>query len=725
MEAPRTRRPLTHPDARTIPHERHPAPHHLRKRSAAGGTVSTTPDGSDWEWLEPEASRGPVRERLGAELSAWSLATLSRTIGSPILFGIVYTSLASAVFFSLGVVVNHALGLTPLVFLLAAAMFGLTAATYVEGASLHQEPGGSTVFARYAFNELVSFVAGWAILLDYVILIAVCAYSATQYLKVFWAPLGNHTEALLVALAIVAFVVLSNIRGLSSRRALRIGVLVVGALALELLVIALGLVLYFNPHTLTASIHLGSAPTWSGLIFALTITTIAFTSVEYASGLAGEVRASRRALRRLLASGIVILVVAYVGVALLAVTAFPIHGTHSALGHRYLDDPVIGLVSRLRPHALEQALRYAMGAVVAVTLIAAANSAMLGLSRLAYSLSTNRQIPSGLGRLHPRRSTPYVLILLAGLLAAVLVVPENLDFLVGIYAFGAVLSFTIAHLSVVRLRYREPRGRRPFRIPLSVRFRGGELPVLAVLGAALSAAGWVALMVVHHAARYVGLGWMAAGLVLYLVYRRLDESSLLRRVTVAPEMLRPEQPRARDYGSILVPVQGGALDDDLVQTAALLVAGEPTDEAAVDTVTLEAVWIFEIPLALTLDARLPEEHIRRARQALARAKAVGEEYTGVHVATATVRARAAGHAIVEEARRRGVEAIVLGAAEPSRVRGGARLGGHSGTLESFAGDLVRYVVARAPCRVIVTAPPLREGPPADGAPPQPAGAGIV
>ena len=110
---------------------------------------------------------------MGGELSVWSRGKLSRGIGSPILFAVVYTSLASAVFFSLGVVVNHALGLTPLVFLLAAVMFGLTALTYVEGASLHQEPGGSTVFARHAFNELVSFVAGWAILLDYVILIAV------------------------------------------------------------------------------------------------------------------------------------------------------------------------------------------------------------------------------------------------------------------------------------------------------------------------------------------------------------------------------------------------------------------------------------------------------------------------------------------------------------------------------------------------------------------------
>ncbi len=172
-------------------------------------------------------------------------------------------------------------------------MFGLTALTYVEGASLHQERGGSTVFARYAFNELVSFIAGWAILLDYIILIAVTTYSATQYLRVFWHPLGNSTEALLLSLAFIAFVVLANIRGFGGRRARRIGMLVIGDLALQLLIVVLGLVLFFDPHTLLAPIHLGSAPTWSGLIFALTIAAIAFTSLESASGLAGEVRISR------------------------------------------------------------------------------------------------------------------------------------------------------------------------------------------------------------------------------------------------------------------------------------------------------------------------------------------------------------------------------------------------------------------------------------------------
>jgi APA family basic amino acid/polyamine antiporter len=647
-------------------------------------------------------------ERAASELSLRSRVILRQSIGSPVLFTVVYSSLASAIYFSLGVIAGHALGLTPLVFLLAALLFGLTAMTYVEGASLHQDRGGSTVFARYAFNELVSFIAGWAILLDYIILIAVTAYSATQYLRVFWSPLGHHDEALGMALVFIAFVVLGNIRGFGGRRARRVGLLVAGDLVLQGFVVVLGLALFFNPHTLLDPIHLGSTPKWSDLVFALTVAVISFTSLESAAGLAGEVRISRGGLKRMVGSGTVTVVIGYVGIALVAVTALPVHAGHTELATRYMNAPMIGIVAHMRPHWLAEGLKYLVGGLATVTLVAAANSAMLGLSRLAYSLSTNRQIPSGLGRLHPERSTPYVLIVLAGLIAAGLVVPENLDFLIGIYAFGAMLAFTIAHLSICRLRYSEPERDRPYKIPLSIKLRGGELPLPAAFGALVCGAGWVAVMVVHEPARYVGLGWMAVGIALYVVYRRADETSLLRRVTVSPQMLRAEPPQDRDYGSILVPLFGTELDEDIVQTAALLVSGVPTDEAAIDTATIEAVWVFVIPMSLPLEARLPEAQIKHARQALARAKAVGEEYAGVQVATATVRTRRAGYAIVEEARRRGVEAIVLGAEEPSSIRGGARLGGRGGPLENFVGDVTKYVVSKASCRVIVTAPAARD-----------------
>jgi APA family basic amino acid/polyamine antiporter len=652
-------------------------------------------------------AQSPSGHTRAPELVAHARVTLRHGLGSPILFAIVYTSLASAVFFSLGVVTDHAAGLTPVVFLIAAVMFGLTAMTYVEGASLHQEPGGSTVFARYAFNELVSFIAGWAMLLDYVILIAVTAFAATQYLRVFWTPFGHHDEALLLALAIIAFVVFSNVRGFHWRREYRIGMVVLGALVLELIVIAVGLVDFLDPHRLIAQVNLGSAPTWTGLVFALTITTIAFTCVESASGLAGEVKAGRGALRRLIASGTVTVVVAYVGIAIVAVSAFPL-ARGGVPGHHFSAAPVLDIMEQIHPHWLSRVLTYSIGGIAALTLVAAADSAMLGLSRLAYSLSINRQIPSGLGRLHAQRSTPYVLILFSGVIAAGLVVPESLTFLVGTYAFGAMLAFTIAHASVVKMRYSEPDRERPYRTPFSLRVRGGELPLLAVIGAIVCSLGWIATMVVHETARYVGLGWMVAGILLYVLYRRADETSLFQRVTVPAEALRVEHLPEREYGSILVPLFGTRLDEDIVQTAALLVAGEPVDEAEIDASTIEAVWIFEMPMSLPLDARLPDAQIKQARSALARAKMVGEEYTGVQVATATIRARRAGQAILEEARRRGVEAIVLGAEEPSRIRGGSRLGGLGGPLDNFVGDITKHVVAKARCRVIVTAPAARD-----------------
>jgi len=645
-----------------------------------------------------------VRQEPGAR-PQW---TLRRGIGSPVLFAIVYASLASTIYYALGVVTSHALGLTPVVFLIGAVLFCLTAMTYVEGASLHPERGGSTVFARYAFNELVSFVAGWAILLDYVILIAITTYTATQYLSVFWSPLGHHLEALLLALAFIALVVWSNVRGFGLRNVRYVGVLAGADLALQAFVVVLGLVLLFDPTVAFGSVDLGHTPTWSNLVFALTITTVAFTSVESAAGLSGEVRAGTGALRRLVASGTGIVLIGYVGIGLLAISAFPVHGGHSPLAQHYSDIPVIGIVSRMHPHWLAQTLEYLVGAMAALTLVAAANGAMLGLARLAYSLSTNRQIPAGLGRLHPERATPYLLIALAGVASAALVVPEDLEFLIGIYAFGAMLAFTIAHISICRLRYREPDRERPFAVPWSLTVRGGSLPVPAALGALLSGAGLVALVIVHQPARYVGLAWMVCGVAMYVIYRRGNESPLLRRVTVAPQMLSAERAPQIGYGSILVPLLGTDLDDDIVQTAALLVSSEPTDEASMESSTIEALWIFEIPMALPLDARLPEAQVQEARRALARAKEVGEAYSGVQVATAITRARRAGHAIVDEARRRGVEAIVLGAEEPPRIGGGARVGGRGLALESFVGEVTRYVIAKADCRVIVTAPPADE-----------------
>jgi APA family basic amino acid/polyamine antiporter len=322
-----------------------------------------------------------------------------------------------------------------------------------------------------------------------------------------------------------------------------------------------------------------------------------------------------------------------------------------------------------------------------------------------------------LGRLHPQRATPFVLICLAATIAGALVVTDDLDFLFGIFAFGAMLAFTIAHLSICVLRYREPDRPRPYRMPGGIRWRGGVLPLPAALGAVLSGTGWITVVVLHAGARYVGLAWVLAGIVFFVLYRKREGRAVGARVTVPEAVLRARAPE-RDFGSILVPLLGGALDDDLVQTAALLVSSESADEAAIDRATIEAIWIFRVPMSLPLDAPLPEPQLKAARAALARAKRVGEEYRGVEVATATVRARRLGQAIVEESRRRGVEAIVLAADETARSRAGSLLGGRTLVGESTVSETIRYVVDRARCRVILTAPARASAPARLAAPDQ-------
>jgi len=647
-------------------------------------------------------------------------------LGSPALFVVIYTSLASAIYFSLGVVADHALGLTPLVFLGAGLLFALAAMTYVEGASLHQDRAGSTVFARYAFNELISFIAGWAILLDYVILIAVTSFTATNYAAAFYEPFGDGTTELVLALAIIGYVTARNIVGFTGSRYRRVSYLVAADLVLQVGIIVIGLLTFFEADVLLDPIDLGSSPSFEDTVFALGVATVVFTGLESASGLAGEVGVGRAGLRRLVTSATAAIMVVYVGIALVAMTALPVVGGDTSLARNYLDAPVLGIADQFEQDWLRDTLTYVIAATATATLIAACNGAMLGLSRLAYNLSRNRQIPSRIGRLHKTWSTPYVAISIGAVLAGALVIPEDLDALIGIYAFGALLGLTIAHVSIIALRFREPDRKRPYRVPFNVKVRGIPVPVPAVAGALLSAATWVSVLLYHSGARWVGLGWMTAGILLYVAYRAGAEKSLVKRVVVPEEALRRATAPVAEFGSILVPIFGTPLDDDIVQTAGRLAGNWHDDFDDEEGAMIEALWVFEIPMALPLDGRIPDKELAMARAAQRRAKAVGEEYEGVEVATATVRARRAGRAIVEQAQRRGVEAIVLAAEEPSRIRGGALLGGRGGPRDNFVGDVTKYVLAKATCQVILTAPPADdpylpgpdiEGPPAASTPP--------
>jgi APA family basic amino acid/polyamine antiporter len=665
--------------------------------------------------VKPRPGHHPPRRRPAAPRSVRRAASaaaryeppekLRRGFGSPALFAIVQCFIAASIYFGMGVVAEHAQGLTWLVYIGAALFFILLMLSYVEGVSLHQERGGATVLARYGFNELWSFVAGWAICLDYVILIAITAFAATDYAAVFWSPVALGVPQFLLGAVLVAAVAAANIAGGGRRRYDLTLFVVLADLALQVVVIVLGVAFLLDPDVLTQPQEVGRDITGSDFLFASTLAIVAFSGIDASSGLAGEVPISRRGLRRLLTMRVLALI-PFVGIAIVATSALPL--AELTPGSTEVEAPMRGVAEAFEQDWLREPLRYIVAASGLLILGIAANAAMLGLSRLGHSLATNRQIPLVIGRLHERFHTPWVVIATGAILAIALQIPADLEFLAGSYAFGATLAFSLVHLAILTLRRREPERDRPYKIPLNLRLGGTEWPLPAVLGFVMSALAFASVVWLHEGARIVGSLWIGIGLLLYVTYRVVTEKPVLSRVSVPEESLTRHAAPEAQYGSILVPVLGTPMDVDIMQTAGRLAAEEGLEEGEGGAV-IEALWVFEVPVALPIDAPIPDSELKRARKALQRAKLVGEEYGGVEVATATTRGRRAGETIVREARRRGVEAIVLAAEKPSSIRGGELLGGKRGLRETFVGEVTRYVVQKAPCRVIITAPPRGDG----------------
>ena len=630
-------------------------------------------------------------------------------IGAGALFTVVYIAASSSLYFALGVITEQSLALTPFVMIVAGIFFALTFMTYVEGSSLHIERGGASTFARYAFDELVSFIAGWAILLDYVIVLALVATAVPNYLSPFWSEFESHTAEMLVPVALIAVMAWTNIRGVSAetlRRRLPLGWV---DLVLLLAMIVVGVSLVWDLDRLTDTIDLGVTPTWGALATAMILATVAGTGIEAASGLAGEIKIGRRELKSVVFSTTLATMTIFTGISLVALMSDPVTivdgVAQTPLTGEYIEKPVLGVAAGYSPEWVAELFKWLVAIVATVTLVGASRIYMLGPMRMTYALATNRQIPSGLGRLHGTYGTPYVAAIIVTLLASGLALLDDPEFLTSTFAFGALLTFSIATLSIIVLRFREPDARRAYSVPISVRIGEGSLPLPSLVSFLASAAAFVALFFLRETAAVVGAIWVLLGVALYVGHRRSQGRPLRQRLVIPEEDLRRKsraEAGTEGYGSILVPVFGGVLDDDIVGTAGRLAMDEGPEEGGA---MIEALHVIEIPMSQPIDAPVPAERLQRARQILARAKEVGEEYKGVEVATATVRARSTGEAIVREASRRGVEAIVLAAERPSRIRGGPLLGGVEPRAAEFVGKVTEYVARKAPCRVILTAPP--------------------
>jgi len=626
---------------------------------------------------------------------------LERVLGTNALFATAYGNVGSSIYYALGLVAVYALGLTPIVFILAGLIFACTAATYAEGTVRYPEAGGSSSFARHAFNETVSFEAAWAQMLNYIATIAVSAFFVPHYLSVFWGPLRANPWDIVVGIAVIAGLVVLNIVGVQESARVNV-VLAVADFATQLLLVLLGFILVFSPHILTSNIRLGVAPTWSDFFLSIPIAMLAYTGIETVSNLAEEARDPIRTVPRAVLYVAIAVFAIYFTLPWVALSAMPVvhtaaHGYTTLLAqppdqtlngqHGYQNDPVLGLVNNLgiTSATVTHALRIYLGILASTILFIGANAGVIGASRITYAMSGYRQLPLLFRKIHPTFKTPWLAIMFfAGAIPILLTLTGKTAFLGAVYSFGATFSFTVAHASVIRLRMKlRDKDEVAFKPRPNFRWRGVTWPVFAIVGGLGTGLSWLVIVIQTPSIRYAGLAWLVLGFAFYVFYRRRIVKAPLAETIRAPVEFGPAA--VLEFRSILVPIAPGYASDEAMDFACRL--------AAERRASIVAFTAIDVPLELPLDAELPEE-IREANQQLDEARAIGDSY-GVSVIGRIARTRNIGRAIVDEAIRRNSEIIVMAGPRRVRLQRGRR---------QIFGDAVDFVLRHAPCRVMVATP---------------------
>ncbi|HEY2603107.1 MAG TPA: universal stress protein [Thermoleophilaceae bacterium] len=603
---------------------------------------------------------------------------LERVLGTGALFSTAYGNVGSSIYYALGLVAVLALGMTPVVFLISGLIFAATAATYAEATAMYPEAGGSSSFARHAFNEFWSFFAAWGQMLNYIITVAISAFFVPHYLSVFWPALHHSPGDIIGGIAVVVILGAINIVGVKEAAGLNI-FLALADFATQLVLVVVGLVLVFSPSTLVHNVHLGTFPTISNFLIAIPVGMVAYTGIETISNMAEEARDYGHTIPRSIAGVVIAVIAIYAFLPSVALSAMPVVNGHTQLATTYAADPILGVVKNINLGALQRPAEIYVGILAATILFIATNAGVIGVSRLTYSMGQHRQLPERLRQLHPKYRTPYIAIIIFGVIACVTILPGQADFLGKMYAFGAMLSFTIAHLAVIKLRTKEPDRERPYRGPGEVTIRGHKLPLFAIFGGLGTGIAWVVVTVLNVSTLIFGTIWLAIGISTYVLYRRNQGLTLTQTAKVV--VPKPIVEREVEYESVLVAFEDDDYSPEAVSTAVKLAARRRRG--------IHVVVLITVPTTAPIGAAMPGQE-SRATATIDSARVIGGRRVTGH--WEKVRPGEAGRRIVEEARAIRARAIVMSA--PKRRTSGSLFGR---TLET--------VLAERPCRVIIETSP--------------------
>lgn len=620
--------------------------------------------------------------------------SLSRVYGAGALFSAGYGNVGSSIYYALGVTAAFALGLTPVAFLIAGLIFICTAASYAEATVMYPEAGGSSSFARHAFNETVSFIAAWGQMLNYIITVAISAYFVPHYLAVFWEPLGEAPGDIVAGAVLIVGLALLNIRG--GKESARLNtILAITDLGTQVILVVIGIFLVLGPDILVSNVQFGVAPTWPDFALGVAVGMIAYTGIETISNMSEEARDAAKSVPQGVALVVLAVLGLYLFIPVVALSAMPVvQGADGSfvteLGTTFADDPILGIVENLGLAAgLTDILRVYVGVLAAVILIIATNAGMIGVSRLSYSMGQYRQLPEVIRQIHPRYRTPYIAIAVFAVLAIVTLLPGQAEFLATLYSFGAMLSFTIAHAAVIRLRKRLPDRERAWKPPLNFNFRGVSVPATAVLGGMGTFAAWLVVMALNPVTLAVGTVWLMVGIVGYYLYRRYQRLPLSQTVKVLlPEPLGVEE---IEYRSVLVAFPADQpFSEDMIATATRLTSHKRR--------AIHLLAFLTVPSSESIDSDMAEAE-EKAQRKIEEAKLMA----GMRVSgeVARVRPGQEGYYLAERARESRAEAIVIG----MRRRG----------KKPVYGKTLETVLRERPCRVIVVSEGVSEAQKPDGA----------
>jgi APA family basic amino acid/polyamine antiporter len=549
---------------------------------------------------------------------------------------------------------------------------------------MYPEAGGSASFARHAFNEFWSFFAGWGQMLNYIITVSISAFFVPHYLGVFWPALRHSPGDVLVGIGVVALLALLNIVGIREAAGINI-VLAIVDFCTQLVLVVLGCILVLSPSTLVNNVDFGTAPTLADFLIAIPVGMVAYTGIETISNMAEEAKDYGKTIPRSIGGVVVAVMVIYALLPAVALSAMPVKDGKTLLGLTeaqggYAGDPVLGVVKNIDLGSLAHAAEIYVGVLAATILILATNAGLIGVSRLTYSMGQYRQLPDKLRTLHPKFRTPYIAILLFSAIACLTMLPGKANFLGQLYAFGAMLSFTIAHLAVIALRLKQPDADRPWRGPGQIKLGRRSLPLFAVFGGVGTGLAWIVVTVLNVTTLIAGFIWLAIGIASYVVYRR--HLGLTLTETKKAELIKSAVEHEVEYESVLVAFEDADYSPDAVATAVKLAARRRRG--------VHVVVLIGVPNHLPIEASLPDQE-RSAEQTIEAARVQGGRRLTGH--WEKVRPGQGGRRIVDEAREIKARAVIL--AVPRRAR----------TAGSPFGRTVETVLSDRPCRVIITAEP--------------------